>query len=243
MTHSLVSEYGLLNTFRCLEDISGDYRTRRSIPKDCQRCAMIGHVPFGIGEQFGIAAPRYFTLLRDPFSRLQSHYYYVMSNPKHYLHGQLVGKGISFAQYISQDFSPELSNGMVRQLCGHAAAWEDAPDFELLYQAAKTNLDAMTVFGLMEEYLRSLYLFADRLGWRKPPKLLYQNSSHTQSRVVPDEVAELVYTRNKYDYRLYRHARQQFDIAAKDLKILPTAEPQKWEVSLVKHVHRIVEFF
>jgi len=152
ISNALLLRNGVTATYRCDQVQPGIYKTRRRIDVSKPRVVM-RHVPYGIHEQFGVTSARYFTMLREPFARIVSHYQYVKSNPKHHLYEQVVSKNLTFEQYVSGNLSPELSNGMVLQLSGHPAAWEPNPDFNELYEMAIQNLDKFCAIGFVENFV------------------------------------------------------------------------------------------
>lgn len=242
ISNALLLQYGIMATYRCNQVQPGIYKMRRRVDVS-KTCVVMGHVPYGIHEQLGVASASYFTMLREPFARIVSHYKYVKSNPKHHLHEQVVSKKLSFEQYVSGNLSPELSNGMVRQLSGHPAAWEPNPDFNELYEMALQNLDKFCAIGFIEDFALSLALFHDRLQWTLPPCIMLVNQ--TQKNMVVDdgfrEVQDIVYACNEKDVLLHDYARKRFARETENIEIGISQSMSSWRAALYVNVHRAME--
>jgi hypothetical protein len=206
---------------------------------------LTGHVPYGIHLELGIVSPRYFTLLREPLARLFSHFNYVRSNPRHYLHHETIDRKLDFNSYVTNHLSPELCNGMVRQLSGLPTAWSANPDFEQLFEAAKANLDRMYAVGVMEDYSASLRLISSKLGWRQPISMYHNNRSLCSSYLgsIPSMIAEAVYRHNEYDVKLYNYARLRFEADTTNLPNHQVQSAVAWKGVLLTKLHRVLECF
>ncbi len=154
---------------------------------------------------------QYITTLREPLSRVISHYYYVLRSPKHYLHKQVTENQIGLADYILSDLTAELDNGQTRLLSGLPEV--DGingrePVTDEVLAAAKRNLQNCLV-GLSTAFDASLLLFAHHLDWQH---IYYEPQNIGQNRPpkapLTDEVRQQALERNRYDTQLYEFAEQ-----------------------------------
>lgn len=243
ISNSLIMQYGISSVYRCEEISLGVYKTRRHI--DFRKpCLVMGHVPLGVHVQLGAESARYFTMIREPFSRLVSHYNYVIQNKKHYLHRQVVDKKMSFEQYISSNLSGELSNGLVRQLSGHTTSWDCAPDFNELYDLTLAKLNQFSAIGIMEEFSLSMELFCAQLGWEIPPYVMQENSSNTKEldNFSYEQCRELVCAKNEKDVMLYKYIHERFKRDTENLTIASVQSASKLRVMLSVNMHRLLEW-
>ena len=242
---TLMSQYGLCNTYRLSVEVDKPnvIKNKICLPADNSRCVMMGHFSYGVADLYSILTPRYFTMLREPFDRLFSHYNFVRTTKKHNLHRNVVENQLSFEQYIKSGITLETSNGMVRQLSGHSTSWDINPDFEMLYSMAIKNLDAMCVFGLAEEYEKSLFLFADRLGWNEPIALSHINKTRTSRHdvILTAEQRNIVLNTNQYDIWLYEYARTKFFENCINLDEFTVANVVVWKTNVIKGLYKLVE--
>lgn len=218
ISNTLLMQYGIWATYRCDQIAPSVYKTRRHIDVS-KPCVVMGHIPYGNHAQFGVASAQYFTMLREPCARLVSHYNYVKSNPKHYLHEQVVSKKLTFESYVLGNISSELSNGMVRQLSGHPAAWASNPDFDELYEMALNNLDKFVAIGFVEDYFLSLMLFHNLLQWPRPSLVLRENQSQDKLVMSSEEIKNVVSVCNDKDILLYQNMRKRFVNEIANIKI------------------------
>jgi hypothetical protein len=183
----------------------------RALPdEEKRRLRMIkGHMAFGIHE----AMPQpssYITVLRDPVTRVVSHYHYVRRHPEHYLYDEVVRKGMSLGDYATSGLSVELENGQVQLLAG---LWNLRIEITRDHLAtALANLDAhVSVAGLAERFDESLLLMRRACGWRLP---LYasENVAPASARkpIDPDVRAEIE-RRNSLDRELYSHVQERLE--------------------------------
>lgn len=172
-----------------------------------------GHVPFGIHHL--LHKPySYVTLLRDPVSRVVSHYYYVLNNPNHLLHEKVTSEQMSLDTYVSSGINYELDNGQTRQLAGvtDELPYGKCTD-ELLIQAQENIEQSFTVVGFTERFDETLLLMKQALGWQKYPVYTRQNVSknHQGKPVLTEETRQLIMKYNQFDLQLYAFAKQRFN--------------------------------
>jgi len=244
---ALILQYGIKNSYQVSVDVADPNFTNIKFPvinADTSRKVLMGHFSYGVANSLHIRSPRYFTMLRDPAKRLYSHYNFVRRTRKHPLYKHVINNQLNFEQYIQSNISPELSNAMVRQLSGHFSAWEINPNFDLLYLLAKNNLDKMAAFGISEEYEKSLFLFADRLGWKRKIALIYANKTHMNDcgNLIEIDIQAITYETNKYDYMLYDYAKALFYANLSSLNKHTTTHPSQMYVNIIKKIHQLFNF-
>jgi hypothetical protein len=175
---------------------------------------VVGHVHFGVHEYLPEPAT-YLTMLRDPVDRVVSHYYYVLSNPTHYLHRKIADRGYTLQQFAITRVSHELDNDQVRWLT-------DKHHFDIptgrvgraLLDEAKWNLEhGIAVVGLMERFEESVRCFEAALGW--PPARIRERRNVNPERPPLSEIdpaaLEAIREVNRYDVELYEFARALFE--------------------------------
>jgi hypothetical protein len=177
------------------------------------RC-LKGHMPFGLHSHFPVPAT-YITLLRDPVERIISHYYYVLRQPKHYLHDEVARKNMTLDEYVRSGLSPELTNGQTRLVSGiekvDSVAGTEPVTADVL-QAAKTNLHHyFAAVGLSEKFDESLLLFRRLFGWRN---IFYLPQNVTEGRPLRQQITTdalgAIQSNNRFDLELYDFAKQRF---------------------------------
>src|SRR5690554_2635679 len=72
-----------------------------------------GHFNFGF-HKYLFGEYNYITFLRKPAERVLSYYNYVCSKEKHRLHQEVVGKGMSFIDFVRNIDQQDLNNAQVR---------------------------------------------------------------------------------------------------------------------------------
>ena len=168
---------------------------------------MQGHHCFGIHRVLPVPST-YFTMLREPVSRLISLYHFSRENPTAYYHEY--AKQMSIDEFLIECELHELDNGQVRFIAGDE---EDrfinrTPfgecDESLLEQALK-NIDRHFFHvGVVEAFDISALMLKEKLGWRTALYLRRNTRNRSRSRPEPSEHAlEVASDRNAFDQKLY----------------------------------------
>lgn len=211
-------EYGRQNIYTFQ---GGRQRLKQSIAEFCALpmaarnsfALLRGHISFGV--QAHISRPfRYITMLRDPVTRIISHYYYVQKTTSHALHEQVTTQNMSLRDYVTADLSSELDNGQTRLLSGVGNSVPIGECTTDLLEQAITNIESHFVtVGLTERFDESVLLMKVLLRWRKMPLYTKKNvSKRPLTRDNPsEEVIRLIRMRNQLDCKLYTYAQQRFD--------------------------------
>jgi hypothetical protein len=209
-------------TFEPLEAIDriplGDRRAAR---------AVTGHLHYGVHRHIPQWCD-YITMLREPVARVLSTYYFILGNPKHWCHDELVRSGVGLEEFVRTAPDPGVDNEQTRFLSGRGSGelLSREPDgrrtmnpLTTLHrddlEEAKRNLDRCLVVGLTERFDESFILVRRALGWRLPMYETHNISKLRPSKAEPPsrEAIELIRERNRLDLELYDHARDLFAAA------------------------------
>jgi hypothetical protein len=183
--------------------------------------ALVGHVHFGIHQHLPEPAT-YMTMLRDPVDRMVSHFYYVLSDPTHYLHQRVKEGGYTLYEFAVTRVSHELDNDQVRWLTESHHFEVERVDRSLL-EEAKWNLEhGIAAFGLMERFDQSLRCFEAAFGWERRPLVEKKNVNRERPPLAEVDQAAIQAIReaNKFDVELYEFARALFEERAARLNHL-----------------------
>jgi hypothetical protein len=174
---------------------------------------VMGH--YSVGLHRHVPGVRYITCLREPVSRLVSHYHYASSFPGHYLYEAIHREKLDLAGYVTSGLAGELSNGMTRMLAGL-----DDVEQPIIGQAeleqAKENIERhFDAVILNERFDEGLLLIAGRLGWKTPYYLRRKVGRYPASATKPDSgTRKVIEERNAIDLELYRWAKERFEALA-----------------------------
>ena len=170
---------------------------------------IIGHLYFGVHSFFpGLSI--YLTMLRDPVDRIISHYYFVRSNPTHYLYS--LAQQTSLAEFIVSCNRLEPNNDQTRLLAGKDYLPDSGECTQEMLPMAKKNLqEHFSVVGLTEEFDVSLLLFKHILNWKTP---FYVRRNVTRQRPRKEEISKktlaVIEQYNKLDMELYHYGKAIF---------------------------------
>jgi hypothetical protein len=188
---------------------------------------VMGHMKFGIHRVLPMRC-RYITILREPVSRIVSHYYFVRRSVDHYLHRFVIDNHISLIDYATAGLSTELDNGQVRMLAGiedEPARLFRSPDLrpgmvpwghctsEHLQQAMTNLTTHFEVVGLHDRFDESLQLMNERFGWNVTS---YEHRNITRGRPalaqIDSATREAIQSVNALDAELYDYASRRLAI-------------------------------
>jgi hypothetical protein len=177
-----------------------------------------GHLLFRARlDQYMSQPCRYITLLREPIDRVISTYYYILETPSHYLHKEIVSEKVDLQVFSERDY-PAVNNLQTYLLATVDPLLlgkheESNYPMENLIESAFANIDKyFAVIGVLERFDEFLILLMRCLGW-KITHYSKQNVNQMRPRRedVPERTIETIRNNNKYDMRLYNHARQRMD--------------------------------
>ena len=160
---------------------------------------VMGH--FSVGLHEFIPSLRYVTCLRDPITRLISHYRHALYDPTHYLHRE--AKSLTLAEYVSSGLSGELSDGMTRMLAGMEDFHHGVVGEETL-NLAFSNLE--TLFAAIipsERFDEGIMLLARDLGWKTPFYLRRKVGHHPGTTPLDTKTIRAIEEHNRHDRQLY----------------------------------------
>jgi sulfotransferase famil protein len=196
------------------------------VERRAQLRVVMGHMAFGIHHRLPQPS-RYFTILREPVSRLVSHYYFVRSHHGHYLHRFVMANRISLLEYVTRGLATELDNGQVRMLAGledeparlfrspepppGSVGWGRCTRSHL--EQAKHNLATyFDVVGLHSRFEATVALLNHQYGWGIAS---YESKNVTQNRPdledIPANVRDAIREVNALDVELYEFASGLFE--------------------------------
>lgn len=176
-----------------------------------------GHIPYGLHEYLPRPA-KYFTILREPVERVISYYYFVQSEPEHYLYDYVCTPGMTIRRYLEDRVSLQTDNMQMRLLSGIWTAVEYGKCDRAMLDLAKQNLaERFAVVGLTERFDETLLLLQRALGWRD---VFYHRHNVTQGRprqkALPQETLDVIAAHNHLDLELYAFARELFKKQVQD---------------------------
>lgn len=189
---------------------------------------LFGHLSYGWHELLAPRQARYFTIVREPVSRVVSHYNYVRAHEKHYLHSPVMEGKMSVADYVESGVTTEVNDGQVRQISGvedivQAAYGRSGVGYgsdhaSLLYRALGNVKSHFLLVGLLERFDESMRLLQRltglRIGSYRP-----KNATRSPTAVTALSAAEVEIVRrfNREDCELYRRCRESFEIQCREL--------------------------
>lgn len=196
---SRVSMYKSINEFKQLSSIE-KYNVK----------LLMGHMDFGLHEEFGDKNVKYFTMLRDPIRRVVSNYQFILRSPYHPHYDRIVNDKMTILEYVTSGINENINNGMVKNIT-NINSIEDGYEAEAV-KAAIESIDSHFLFvGLMEHFDESLLLLYKKLNWNKLPHYFIRKQGGTSSKMITDELSLAIYEKNKADVELYRLVVAKFE--------------------------------
>jgi hypothetical protein len=169
-----------------------------------------GHVPYGVHEMVG-RPTTYVTMLREPVSRVVSHYWFVRSEPDHYLYGAIIDGDLSLRDYAEQGcrLSAEIENGQVWMFSARARRLECA-DPESLEEAKTVLRESFAVVGTTERFDETI-LVMQRILDLATPVYVRENIGPGPRGPIYPETRRVIEARNALDLELYACANELLD--------------------------------
>ena len=174
---------------------------------------IMGH--FSVGIHSLIPETRYVTCLREPVSRIASHYQHALNDPAHYLHHDVVSGNLDLGGYVSSGLSGELSNGMTRMLAG-VTDFHHATVSDETLALAKSNIESLfDGIILSEQFDPGVLMLAESLHWKTPYYLRRKVGRYGSAPRKPDErTRKLIEEHNRFDCQLHAWAKQRCEAQA-----------------------------
>jgi hypothetical protein len=189
-----------------------------------------GHVHFGLHEWL-TRPPLYMTMLRNPVDRAVSLYYFVKSQPGHYLHKLIFDKPMSLQEFAEKRVTIELDNDQTRWLCArpHKAVPPGKVSRELVEEAKWNLASSITAFGLVERFDESLCCFARAFGWSDVSYPARKNVTPDRPALeeVPEAAIEAIRHVNNCDIELYELALALFEEQMLRLEVPAGSSPAR----------------
>jgi hypothetical protein len=202
---------------RVLEVVPPDYLASEAAIRDLDASRklgiglVLGHFSYGMHEAFEQEC-RYFSILRDPISRLVSLYRYTRATPEHPRHDH--ARRMSLVEFANSGIHPELENCQTKMLSGRLESnfiAGNGPCTAEDLRRAKTHIDeGFAICGIYEELAATMSDLASLMGW---PRQRIEHRNRTAG-VPGDEVQAA--DRNalaavcEFDVALYEYARERF---------------------------------
>jgi hypothetical protein len=200
------------NTDEALTEFAGLPDERRKKLK-----LLFGHTSFGIHE--GYESYTYITLLRDPVERAVSYYYYIITQPGHYLHEMVLRNRMRLEDFVASGMSTELDNIQTRQISGVKDVRYGKCTATMLDSAKLNLVRQYAICGITERFDESVLLMKRLFGWEYP-FYLKRNviSAKPPIKEIPESTVEMIKRSNDLDVQLYQFAlaRFQASIAEQD---------------------------
>lgn len=166
-----------------------------------------GHHPYGIAKLFPDRDSTYFTLLRDPYKRMISEYFFAFKEDSGF-HPFIKNKKMSLERFTDGHIKV-LDNPMCRWIAGiHPREKSTLGKGEVLELAKKRLIDEFQVYGITEFFDESMLLIAKEMNW-KAPIYLKQNigdKPRNIEQMLSDTVKGQIHEMIKYDQELYDFA-------------------------------------
>lgn len=173
-----------------------------------------GHHFYGSHEYLRPNA-KYFTMLREPVSRLTSLYNYLKEID---LYKDINRKDMGLQAFLDSGLAMAADNGMTRMLTNKDfdLVANGKMTVEMAYKAIENIEENFIVVGITEQFDESLRLFKDRLGWKKRPS--YETQNRTSKKTVSQKDVQDFFDNNpsylKYiqpDQVLYNFVLKKFE--------------------------------
>jgi hypothetical protein len=163
-----------------------------------------GHYPYGLHKLFtDKRCFSYIAFMRDPTSRIVSHYNYAKNSPEHYLYEKINNNKISLYDYISSPITHEVDNGQLRLLFGDDGNVEIGGCTDEMLNVVKETINQdFPVVGVSELYSKSILLFKDVYNFNGNVNFFSANQSKNPKEMDP-KIVKLVRKKCKLEYELY----------------------------------------
>lgn len=170
---------------------------------------IMGH--FSVGLHKHLQKIRYITCLREPVSRLLSHYQHALNDPTHYLHDAVVSRNIDAASYAASGLSGELSNGMTRMLAGVSDFHHAHVDHSTLEQAKNNIENLFDAVILNDSFDAGLLMLAEEKKWATPYYIRRKVGRYPNLLDLTTSTRATIEAYNRLDCELYSWAKQRFE--------------------------------
>lgn len=148
------------------------------------------------------------TVLRQPVDRIVSHYYYVLEQPDHYLHVEVVGRSMTLRDYVESGVSDELRNYMTCSFLGMTPAEAERDPARSVDRAWEILRGRYRVVGIVERLPPAMEAIRTAIGATTPWTNTRTNSTAGRRPIesIAAEDRRAIADRNALDMELYRRA-------------------------------------
>jgi len=176
---------------------------------------MQGHHCFGVHR----VLPKpfaYFTMLREPISRLVSLYNFSKRNPTAYYHGY--ASSMTVDEFIAECELHELNNGQVRFIAGsddnrfiNRTPFGECGE-NLLQRAVQNIENHFFHVGVLDRFDKSILTIGKKLNWPNSLYLRRNVGKEKSEKEVPSEKAvDKAKDLNQLDMRLYKNQKERVE--------------------------------
>jgi hypothetical protein len=162
-----------------------------------------------------------FTFLREPVSRVLSHYHHLKETPSRHFE-YLNRAGTTIESFYALKEKNDIDNGLTRYIGGFI----NIPFGEINethYLKALENLKhKINFFGIQEYYNESLILLATKLGWPLP--LYRKKNVSKEGSALNKETHDFLREANRWDVLLFEKAKEIF---VEQIKAISAEEKKK----------------
>jgi hypothetical protein len=205
----LEQRYSRRRTYTVYDRRPNECETFRRMPEEQRRRydLVIGHGAHRLLDWFAPDAVTA-TVLRQPVDRIVSHYYYVLEQPDHYLHGRVVGGKMSLRDYVESGLSDELRNYMTCSFLGASPAEAERDPARAVDRAWDVLRGRYRVVGIVERLPPAMEAIRTAIGATTPWKNARTNSTAGRRSLesIAAEDRRAIADRNALDLELYRRA-------------------------------------
>jgi hypothetical protein len=172
---------------------------------------LMGHFEMGV-EAWLPRPSTYFTILRDPITRIASYYAHVRRDPDHYCHQLVTTQKMDLETFVRSGADVMVNNGQTRMIAGvlyDIPFGKCTPD---ILETAKHYLDERFLFvALTEQFDESLLFMQSLLGWRT----VYYASRNANpqangNKLLTEAARQAILEVNQLDMALYAFASTRF---------------------------------
>jgi len=176
-----------------------------------------------VGGHFGFGAHpdlkksnKYFTVLREPISRVFSEYNFMKYKGMYY-QKWIAEEGITIKDYLYHEKTFYLNNFQTRLISGVGFEQGDKVN-DAMFRRAASNLKDFLAIGLTERMPETLALFYRKLNWSRMPVMLKSNVNTQKSKqVLLEQEKRAIADREQYDLKLYKLASELFEKSLRQL--------------------------
>lgn len=180
---------------------------------------VFGHMFFGVHKKLPQTNFKYITLLRNPIERIISGYYYTREIILDMNLRNMFNNMTLYDYVTSIDWDLNMNDGYWPGSTVNMQTRMLAGKIEDDLETAKNNIkNYFSVVGITERFDETLKVLQKNLGWEIND---YQNRNvnpnrHTQEE-IPDEIIEIIKSKNEKDLALYQFANQLLDKQLKSI--------------------------